>query len=541
MNEMTQDFEEQNSGGFNLHQLLGVVRRRHFHFLIPLFIGWVGVWGSSWFVAPRYRSSTLILVEQQAMPKNYVTPNIADDLQERLQSITQQILSRTRLLHIIEEFNLYPPAHGNLSQDEKVEGMRKDIDLELVRDEGSRVTAFKVYYSSGDPYTAQQVTSELTNLFINENLEVRQQQSEGTTKFLTDQLETARKNLADQEDKVREFKSQHIGELPAQLGTNLQILGGLQNQLQAESDAINVAKQQHAYLQTLVDQYRTLQATPKTADGAPLGLPALDAELDKLKAQLADLSSRYTDRHPDVRKLREQIVKTDKMRQQILADLKARSVAAKSESADSSSAAPEAISANGTPSPLAQIQSQLQSNELEISNREHAMAELKNKSADYQTRLNQEPIREQQLADLTRGYDQSKANYDDLLKKRNDSAMATSMELMQQGERFRIVDPPSLPVKPDSPNRLKFCGIGLAVGLALGTAVVAGFEMMDDRLYGEQEIQELVPVPVIVQIPVIINPSDEQVAKRKIWLGWVTAAAVLATILAGSAFSYLRG
>lgn len=190
---------------------------------------------------------------------------------------------------------------------------------------------------------------------------------------------------------------------------------------------------------------------------------------------------------------------------------------------------------------MAQIKSQLQANELEISNREHAMRDLSAKVADYQARLNQEPIREQQLTDLTRGYDQSKADYDDLLKKKNESARATSMELMQQGERFRILDPPSLPVRPDFPNRLKFCGFGLAAGLVLGCGVVAAFEMLDDRLHSEKEIKEILPVAVISEIPVITNLSDEQNAKRKVWLGWVTAAVVFATILMGSAFSYLHG
>jgi succinoglycan biosynthesis transport protein ExoP len=536
MTSNTENIEEQSSGGLKPEQVLDIVRRRHFHFLIPLFLGWLIVWGSSWFLTPRYKSGTLILVEEQAMPKNYVTPNVSDDLQARLQTITQQIMSRTRLLHIIDELHLY--SGTQLNTDEKVERMRKDIEIALVRDTGDRVTAFNVYYFSGDPYTAQQATSELTNLFINENLESRQHESEGTTKFLVDQLETARRSLSEQEEKVREFKSQHMGELPGQLGTNLQILSGLQGQLQSEADAINAAKQQRAYLQTLMDQYRALQASPKSADGVPMGLPALDEELQKLKSQLADLSSRYTERHPDVRKLKEQVAKTEKMRQQILTDLKARSAATQN---DGTSAAPETLNANGTPSPMAQIQSQLQANDFEISNREHAMADLKNKIADYQSRLNQEPMREQQLSDLTRGYDQSKANYDDLLKKKNESAMATSMELLQQGERFRIIDPPSLPIKPDFPNRLKFCGIGLAAGLALGAGVVAAFEMLDDRLYNEKEIHELMPVAVISEIPMIVTLFDEQAAKKKIWLGWTTAAVVIVSIFAGSLFSFLRG
>ena len=146
--------------------------------------------------------------------------------------------------------------------------MRKDIEIELVQDAEKRVTAFKINYSAHDPSVAQQVTSKLTNLFINENLEVRQQQSEGTTKFLEDQLETARQSLAAQEEKIREFKGQHIGELPTQLGSNLQILSGLQSQLQTEERALNTSKQQQVYLETLLREYRTLRGLPR-AQRAP--------------------------------------------------------------------------------------------------------------------------------------------------------------------------------------------------------------------------------------------------------------------------------
>src|ERR1035437_10549393 len=201
---MVDDLDENSTGGFDLQRYLGVVRRRHLHFLAPLFLGWAVVWGASWVLPPKYLSSTLILVEQPTMPKDYVTPNVNDDLQERMQSITQQILSRTRLLHIIDQLNLYADAHSQPSPDQKVDRMRKDIDIELVRDARNQITAFNVSYVSQDPHLAQQVTSELTNLFINENLEVRQQQSEDTTKFLESQLEAARKTLSDQEDKIRQ-------------------------------------------------------------------------------------------------------------------------------------------------------------------------------------------------------------------------------------------------------------------------------------------------------------------------------------------------
>jgi polysaccharide chain length determinant protein (PEP-CTERM system associated) len=535
---MVDDLEENSSEGIDLQHYLGVVRRRHIHFLIPLFFGWALVWGASWVLPPRYQSSTLILVEQPTMPKDYVTPNVNDDLQDRLQSITQQILSRTRLLHIIDQLNLYASEHGQRSPDQKVDMMRKDIEIELVRDAHNQITAFNVYYSSRNPQIAQQVTSELTKLFINENLEVRQQQSEDTTQFLETQLEAARKTLADQEDRIRQFQSQHVGEMPGQLASNLQILTGLQSQLQNEEDSLNSARQQHVYLQTLADQYRAMVSSPKAADGSnSVGLPALDQELEKLKAQLADLRSRYTDRHPDVRKVQGQIAQTEQMRDQLLASLKSKAAATPNDGSDATSSTADPAQA----SMLAPIQSQLRSNQLEIANREHAIAALKAKVDDYQGRLNQEPVREQQLADLTRGYEQSKANYDDLLKKKNESKMATSMELLQQGERFNVVDPPSLPQRPVFPNRLKFCGMGLGIGLALGLVVAGAFEFMDDRMHDVKEIRKLLPAEVIGEIPAIVSPSDERSARRKLWLGWATAVVVFATILVGSAFSYLRG
>lgn len=534
---MVDDLEEK-AEGIDLPYYLGIVRRRHLHFLIPMFIGWVLVWGASWILPPRYQSTTLILVEHPTMPKDYVTPNVEDDLQERLQSITQQILSRTRLLHIIDEFDLYGGEQSAQSPDRKVDRMRKDIGIELVRDARNEITAFNVSYTSRDPQLAQRVTSELTNLFINENLEVRQQQSEDTTKFLESQLESARKTLSEQEDKIRQFKAQHPGELPSQVASNIQILSGMQTQLQTEEDALNTAKQQHVYLETLVNQYRVTQEVPRTAGAAPVGLPALNSELERLRSQLADLSSHYTERHPDVRKLKQQIAETERMRDRIIADLKSKDSAGPDLNGSINLQSSDVRDAS---SPLVQLQGQLQSNRVEIANRERAISDLQAKVADYQGRLNQAPMREQQLSDLTRGYDQSKANYDELLKKKNDSAMATSMELLQQGERFRVIDPPSLPAKPEFPNRLKFSGIGLAFGLALGLAIAGIFEMMDDKIHQQKELQKLLPVAIISEIPAVDGTADLKRERARLWFGWTTGAFILATILVGSAFSYLRG
>jgi polysaccharide chain length determinant protein (PEP-CTERM system associated) len=535
---MTEEPEEHNSEPFDLQRFLNVVRRRHIYFLIPLLLGWLVVWGASWVLPVRYKSSTLILVEQPTMPKNYVEPNVSEDSQSRLQSIEQQILSRTRLLLIIDKLHLFGTGREKITPDEKVERMRKNINIELVRNnQGTQITAFRISYSARDPYLAQQVTSELTDLFINENLEVRQQQSEDTTKFLANQLENARTGLTEQEAKVREFQAQHEGALPSQQASNLQILSGLQSQLQNDQDALNTARQQRVYLQSLTEQYRGLHGVARTADGAPLGLSAIDQQLETLRTKLGELSSQYTDNYPEVQSLKDQIAKTEKRRAYLAADLKNK---ANSGQQPGGRAAARDREDALLDAPALQLQGQVQTNQSEIASREQSIAGLKARINEYQARLNQEPAVEQQLADLTRGYDQSKTDYDSLLKKKNDSEMATSMEQMQQGERFTMLDPPSLPLTPDFPNRLKFCGIGLGIGLALGLIVAGGSEALDDRMHGEKEIKTLLPVAILSEVPQILLPSDERRDAREMALGWTLGVLVVASILAGSAYTYLH-
>jgi uncharacterized protein involved in exopolysaccharide biosynthesis len=252
---------------------------------------------------------------------------------------------------------------------------------------------------------------------------------------------------------------------------------------------------------------------------------AIDIQLAKLRDQLTDLQSRYTDSYPDVVKVKAQIARTEKQRQAAVAAEKAKGTTATS---------------NDTMT-MSQLQGQLESDQVDIQNRGKEIASLQTRIAEYEARINAEPASEQQLADLNRGYDQSKAHYDDLLKRKQDSQMATSMEQNLQGERFKKLDAPSLPTKPDFPNRLKFCAAGLLVGLALGAISVASFEFSDDRMHSDADIKDLLPVAVICEVPQVINPTDEQKARRKTILGWAMTATVVVIILVGSAVSFIHG
>ena len=519
----------------DLARIKGMVRRRRWQFLLPFFCGWLLVWGASWLIPSTYRSGTLILVEEPSVPEKYVVSNIEVDIHHQLDSITQQILSRTRLIRIIDHLGLYAHERKRKSPDDLVELMRKDIEIELSRGDDRKLSAFNIYYVSRDPRMAQSATSELANLFITENLEQRQERSENTTKFLADQLDQARAKLSTQEAKLRVFKDQHLGELPTQTTSNLQILTGLQNQLQANQDALNRAKQQNTYMESLVNQYRAMGQGAKPGEGGPVGLAAIDKELDQLKSQLADLTSHYTDKHPDVRKTREQIARTEQMRTRIVADMNNRAKDAVPETAAAAS------SLDPKNAPTLELESQLKANRLEIANREAEIKDEQSKINQYQGRLNMAPVMEQQFSDITRDYDQSKTDYEALLAKKNQSEMSTDLEKTQQGEHFRMLDPPNLPSRPFKPNRLMLCGAGLAVGLVFGGGFAFANEKLSGKLFSESEIKRVVPFDVIAEIPPIETPEELSSHRRNAWIAVAAAVVVAGFIVLGSAVTYLYG
>lgn len=310
----------QHAVPYGMADYWAIFRRRFWWILLPLFLCWLGVWGISWFLPPTYQSEALILVEQQKVPENYVASNVTVDLQDRLQSMTQQILSRTRLQATIDRFHLYPAPKGleKLTQSvDPIEQMRKDIKIDLVRAPGrAELTAFKIQYTAVSPELAQQVNSELTSLFIDENLKTQEQQSQSTTGFLNAELADARTKLEEQEDKVRAFKASHFGDLPSEMQTNVQILSGLQGQLQSTQRDVEAAKQQKLYLDSLLQEYDSQLASADSGASTLEQTNDFDQRLKDLRLRLADARSKYTDQYPDVIILQDEISKTEKLKQQ---------------------------------------------------------------------------------------------------------------------------------------------------------------------------------------------------------------------------------
>lgn len=530
-------------------QYARVLVRRRWWIILPLFFCWAVTWSIGWLLPARYQSEALILVEQQKVPEQYVVPNVNVSLQDRLQSITQQILSRTRLQEIIDRFHLYSYNYsykGRIAAlfqaGDAVDQMRKDINIDLVNTPGhpEELTAFKISFSGTSPELAQEVNTELTRLFINEDLESQQQLSESTTAFLETQLADARSKLQEQEAKVRAFKMSHFGNLPSELQSNVQILSGLQSELQNTEQALDGARQQKLYLESFMQQYESTEGVQGngTSNADETSPQALDKELLALRSQLADERSRHTDDYPDVIALRDTIAKTEALRKQV-----ARELASKQKGSETSKNAQPLQLAGVDPSaatPIMQVQSQLKANQLEIENYQKREKGLEAQLATYQARLNMTPEIEQELADISRGYDETKANYDSLLKKQNQSQLATSLEQREQGEQFRVLDPPSLPDKPASPNHLLVSFGGLLLGTLLGCGLAGALELADPRVR-EEDLKDVVSARVLVAIPHLSTPREKRLSRLGRWMEIVVATAMFVAIALGNLYAFYKG
>ena len=514
--------------------------RRRWWILLPLFLVWAAVWGVSWFLPAKYQSESLILVEQQKVPDQYVVPNVNTNLQQRLQNLTEQILSRTRLQDTINRLHLYP-GYGVFSTADPVEQMRNDINIELVSapDHPGEYTAFKMRYSAGSPELAQRVNSELTSLFIAENVNVQRQLSENTTDFLEAQLTEARASMAEQEAKVAAFKAKHLGELPTQLESNMQILAGLQNQLQSAQQTMDAARQQKLYLESLLQQYRSAETDfggVNPMGGQP---KTLESQLAEMRLTLQDLRARYTEGHPDVIALKQKIAQAEQLKKQRDSEMAANQKDGTKAGGLDSAALLDAQS--GTSSPMMQVQSQLKANHLEISNIQKHEKELESQISGYQTRLNLTPETEQELTSISRGYEESKTNYNSLLQKQMQSQLATSLEHRQQGEQFRVIDPPSHPNKPWAPNHLRFSLGGLLAGLCVGLCLTVALELTNVCVRQEKDLEGVVPVGILVGIPHLSTPSEELGRVREWWTELGTATALVLMIVLGNLYSLYKG
>ena len=518
--------------------LLRMVIKRRWWLLVPAVVLGLGACAVSTVIPNHYQSEATILVEHQQVPERYVTPNSTADIREALLIMTDAILSRTQLLQIINEFGLYSDRRKQMDSEELVDIMRANVTIEPMEKnpESKDLNAFKISFTGDEPHLTQEVTSKLTMLFTQENLRLREEQSTGTTNFLEEHLQAAAADLKQQEDRVRDYKMRYMGELPDNQAGNLAILAGLQSQLQNTQANLTRAKEQQVYLQSIISQSRTLASEGVVLPGVVAADPneITRANLTRLRNERADLLARYTDKYPDVVKVDEQIKQMEAMLESSAQAPELQKVG----SSQTTSKSPKPIERNAS---IAQLEGQLEVNRLEIQNAAEEARQIQARIVEYQGRINQTPIREQQLTDLLRNYDLSKKNYDDLLSKKNQSELATSLERRQQGQQFRVIDPASLPMKPASPLRVKVSLGGIAAGLALGALLVFLLESQNHSLADDRDLSRLFSFPLMVGVPMLFSAAENRRRSRLAMVEWLVGSTLCLLVCATEFYVYRRG
>ena len=473
----------------------------------------------------RFRSETLIMVVPQQIPDSYVTPLIPTPVADRLPSINEQILSRSRLEVIIRDLDPYKRdrERGAIMED-IVQRMRNDVNVKL---EGKE--SFRVSYVNLDPKIAQLVTQRLASLFIEENLRDRERLAEGTSRFLESQLEDAKRRLVDQEKKLEEYRQRYAGQLPTQLPINQQTISNAQMQLQSVDESMNRARERRLLIEGQIadTESRPVGYPTATASTEPVTLTTAQ-QLDAAKARLAQYQQRFTPEHPDVRALQRNVNELEaKLQQEVLRP------------AEPAPSKPLSSAEVARDSRLRDLQSQLQVIDHQISASQVEEARLKRVIADTQAKVDAVPSRESDLVELTRDYGALQKSYSDLLTKREQSKLATDLERRQIGEQFKILDPASFPERPyNQMQRLALSFAGSVMGLGLGLLAIAFAEYRDSSFRTEDEVRRLLDLPVLALVPLMTSEAERHSQRRRRFL---VAIVVMVMILGSSAaFAFWR-
>jgi polysaccharide chain length determinant protein (PEP-CTERM system associated) len=481
------------------------ILKRRFWLILAFAITFLGVGtGISFVIPPQFVSQTLVLIEQQKVPTDYVTPVVTEDLGERLASMKEQILSRSRIQPIVERFNLY--GGPKTTMDDRIATTQRAIGVKAIPSSQSShgMPGFFITFKAQDARTAQQVCDEITSLFVSENLSAREQSAEGTTEFLKQQLDDSKRNLDEQDAKFAAFQQKYFGSLPEQESSNANTLQALTTQLDASTQSLGRMQQNETFIQTLIaQQTRDLQHND------PVAGISVDERRNELKALLAkkqELETLYTPDHPDVVAISRQI-----------SDLKAEIARASAETAQTPS---PTTAGRADPPQLVQLKAQLSAIQQAMAAAKQAQAGIEQKIRTYESRIESSPKVEEEYKEITRDHDTALKFYNSLLTKMNESSMATALEHRQQGEQFRVMDAANLPDSPAFPNRFVFAGGGLAAGLLFGLVISALLEYRDTSLRTESDIWAFTKLPTLAMLSHIDGlpkPASDQKRRWKLF------------------------
>ena len=472
-----------------------------------------------------YRATATVLVETQHVSEELVRSSVSAELETRIQTIREEVMSRGRLGDLVTRLNLYPELRTkDVAFDAVIDRMRRDIELDLntVAPTGGRTPtiAFAIKYIGRDPRTVAQVANMLASLYVVENSKIRQGQAVRTAEFLKTQLDAVKKELDVQERRAREFNLSHIGELPQQVSANLASLERLNTQLRLNGENQVRAMDRRERLER---QLTELGSAPFAAPGAEPARAAALEELAKLKQKLEQLRRKYTDRYPEVIRARAELADAERQ-------LSERA------GATSAVAKPAAAPAPTSVDPRTRLLQAVSDADAELNALKNEEMTFRKAIASYEQRVENVPRRQEEFEALSRDSSSTKERYDTLLKRYEEAQLASSLEQGQKVEQFRILDAANPPREPAAPSRPRLFAIGLCLAVALAIGSVVLVEKLDTAFHSLDDLRASVTAPALFSIPLILTAADARRTWRRVALTAVSIVLGLGLVIEGSRY-----
>ena len=506
--------------------ILRIARKRWWLAVIPTALGMIGAALYAYTVPDSFRSETLIMVTPQQIPDAYVRTFQTQRIEERLASLQQQIISRTRLERVITDFNLYPEQRRQMPMEDVVELMRRDISARATRGD-----VFILSYVSSSARSAKEVAERLASMFIDENLRNRMATADSTSQFLSAQLEDTRKRLEEIEKQRAQFRQQYMGELPEQVTANLATLSATQMRAQSLTDSNAADMLRKASIERQIAELN-MPASSSGSGSIDLNAGALQtsqtsAQLSQAQEALAQLRQRLREDHPDIKRM-----------QRTIEDLQAK-LDRESLERPISPASPRTGAPRNDPRALriAELEKEMNQVNLAMGQREIELKRLNAQLGQFQSRVLASPALENQRLQIERNYETYRHQYDDLLSKANSAEMSAGVEQRQIGEQFRILDAARVPERPFSPNRPQLVSLGLVGGLAVGLGIIVLLEFRDSAFHTVDEVVATLALPVVAAIPVIRTQAERRALRRK---RFATSVATAVVLLGAVTFLFVR-
>jgi polysaccharide chain length determinant protein (PEP-CTERM system associated) len=459
------------------------------------------------FSAKIYSTSTTIVVVPQRVPEAYVRSTITGDIDERVRGIWQEVTSRTSLERIIEQFNLYTEARERVPMETVVEAMRRKIQIDGLM--SARSSTFKLSYEGADPIIITKVVNALANMFIEENLKLRETQAKGTAEFLSEELEKVYRELKHREEELKQYKMGHMGELPEQRGSNLAMLQRLQEEIETLQENIRSAEDRKLLLQRQIAEEKSNLSLAADLAGSQGGAASqAPTTLEGLRERLKSLRIRYTDTHPDVAIVKKLIAKLEK-------EQGIQNLASDNDQTEVSMESGGPVDAGGPVNAIiVGLQYQLKGLEFDIKAIREASDKVRKQIVVYQTRIENTPKREQELVDLTRDYDNLRISYESLMNRKIEAEQSAALERRQKGEQFRVIDPARIPETASKPDVKKILAMTLLLAAGAGLGLALGREYLGNVFYDPEDVKKALNISVLACVPLLLTDAEKR--KRRL-------------------------